>query len=82
MEKFLFTRLITKREPINKFGKLGYTTHKEAVIIVADSLEKAKEELEPFNYKKHIKFSIDYDFKRAYDTLPTGQLVDLGIIEE
>lgn len=80
MEKFLFTRVITKREAINQYGKLGFTDHKEGVIIEAESLAEAVEKLKPFNYKKHIKFKIDYDFKRIYNTMPTNIIIDLGII--
>ena len=41
MKIYDFRRLIRKREAINKYGKLGFTTHEEQVLIKANSLEEA-----------------------------------------
>ena len=76
MSKYLFTRLITKREAINRYGKLGFTTHKEGVIIEANSLDEAKEKLKPFNYKKHITFTYSHEPIVAQAT--AGVILDLG----
>ena len=79
MTKFLFTRLITKREAINQYGKLGFTTHKEAVIIEANSLDEAKEKLKPFNYKKHIKFI--YSNEPIVVKAVAGIILDFGRVD-
>ena len=80
MKCYMFTREITRREAINKFGKLGYTMHQEAVIIPANSLEEAEKEIEPFNWKKHIKFQ----FEKEVDKTSRSDcycILDLGIID-
>lgn len=46
----VYIRVITKREPINKFGKLGYVEHTEVLINPTDEI------LKEANYKKHIRF--------------------------
>lgn len=79
MSKYLFTRLITKREAINRYGKLGFTTHKEGVIIEANSLDEAKEKLKPFNYKKHIKFIYSNEPVVVKDT--AGVILDFGRVD-
>ena len=79
MSKYLFTRLITKREAINQYGKLGFTTHKEGVIIEANSLEEAKEKLKPFNYKKHIKFV--YSNEPIVAKATAGVIIDFGRVD-
>ena len=44
-----FKNRITKKEAINKFGKLGFTTHKEGVNIEAENLEEAQKKMfKPF----------------------------------
>ena len=79
MKYFLFTRKITKKEAINKFGKLGYTTHKEAVAIEAENLEEAYKKIEPFNYKKHIRFEFEEElgFNELY-AYELDEITDLG----
>lgn len=79
MSKYLFTRLITKREAINRYGKLGFTIHKEGVIIEANSLDEAKEKLKPFNYKKHIKFI--YSNEPIVVKAATGTILDFGRVD-
>lgn len=81
MIKYIFTRQITKREAINQFGKLGFRTHEEMVVIPANSLEEAKELVAPFNYKKHIKFRYD-DSKNVRDTVECFSIIDNGIVEQ
>lgn len=46
----VYTRVITKREPINRFGKLGFVEHTEVLINPTDDI------LKEANYKKHIRF--------------------------
>lgn len=46
----VYIRVITKREPMNKFGKLGYVEHTEVLV------NPTKTVLSVANYKKHIKF--------------------------
>lgn len=81
MTKYIFTRQITKREAINQFGKLGFRTHEEMVVIPANSLEEAKELVAPFNYKKHIKFRYD-DSKNVRDTVECFSIIDNGVVDE
>lgn len=76
-EIFEFTRIISKREAINKYGKLGYRPHREAVFIEANSLDEAEEKLAPFNYKKHIRF---YYMCSCLTDYPLNEIVDLGVI--
>lgn len=79
MSKYLFTRLITKREAINQYGKLGFTTHKEGVIIEANSLGEAIEKIKPFNYKKHIKFV--YSNEPIVVKAAAGTILDFGRVD-
>lgn len=46
----VYTRVVTKREPINRFGKLGFVEHTEVLINPTDDI------LKEANYKKHIRF--------------------------
>lgn len=46
----VYTRVIIRREPINKFGKLGFVEHTEILINPTDDI------LKEANYKKHIRF--------------------------
>lgn len=83
MKYFLFTRKITKKEAINKFGKLGFRTHKEGVNIEAENLEEAQKKIEPYNYKKHIRFEFEREVEfDLYDKNLYGldEIKDLGII--
>ena len=84
MRYYLFTRLVTKKEAVNKYGKLGFTIHGEGVTIEADNLEAAKEKIKPFNYKKHFKFIFDreVDFE-LYDKNVYGleEIKDFGKVE-
>ena len=89
MKYFVFSRIITRREAIDKYGKLGFTEHKECVILKANTIEEAKELIKPFNHKKHIKFIhdpvMDIDTRtEAVDTeltdKQTNQIIDLGIV--
>lgn len=42
-----YDRYVTKREAINRFGKLGYVMYREVVLT---------DDISQFNYKKRIKF--------------------------
>lgn len=44
---WIYTRLITKREPINRFGKLGFVLYRQIV---------KTDDIEPFNKGKRIRF--------------------------
>lgn len=79
MSKYLFTRLITKREAINRYGKLGFTTHREGVIIEAESYDAAIEKIKPFNYKKHIKFV--YSNEPIVVKAAAGTILDFGRVD-
>lgn len=46
----VYIRVITKREPINRFGKLGFVEHTEVLVNPTDDI------LKEANYKKHIRF--------------------------
>lgn len=48
--KNIYIRQITRREPINNYGKLGYVWHTEVLI------NPPSEILAEANYKKHIRF--------------------------
>lgn len=80
---YLFTRNITKKEAINKYGKLGFTEHREVVLIEAETLEEAQKKIEPFNYKKHIRFKfeqeIDFDIEYIH-LYGLEEIKDLGVI--
>lgn len=43
----LYERQVTKRAPVNKFGRLGY-------VLVSEKI--ATEDIEKYNKRKHIKF--------------------------
>lgn len=82
MRQYKFERIITRREAINKYGRLGFATHREAVYINAENINEAMEYIKPFNYKKHIK----YDLVKSYGevTIPlhkTMQIIDEGIVK-
>ena len=76
MKIYDFRRLIRKREAINKYGKLGFTTHEEQVLIKANSLEEANKLIEPFNYKKHIRFVCFCEMDSTRD--PLNEIIDMG----
>ena len=84
MKYFLFMRYITKKEAVNKYGKLGYVIHKEGVTIEAETVEEAKEKIKPFNYKKHFRFTfareVDFDL---YDKNIYGleEIKDFGKVD-
>lgn len=46
----VYIRVITRREPINRFGKLGFVEHTEVLVNPTDEI------LIEANYKKHIRF--------------------------
>lgn len=75
-----FNRIIMKKEAINKYGKLGFREHLEAVFIDASSLESARELIKPYNYKKHIKFR--YKGTVNSSLFGTDKIVDLGVASE
>ena len=83
MKNYLFTRVITKKEAINKYGKLGYNDHTEAVLIKAENELSAYEQIAPFNYKKHIKFKLYnvYDELENEEDFRYNEIVDLGKVE-
>lgn len=74
-----FARIITKKEAINKYGKLGFREHAEAVFFKCDTKEEAFELIKPFNYKKHIKF-------RYFGETPwegaESEIIDLGPVPQ
>lgn len=84
MKYFLFTRKITKKEAIDKYGKIGYRLHLEGVTVEAMNLEEARERIKPFNYKKHIKFEFKEEIGGFdnYDLHFYGieEIKDLGVI--
>lgn len=43
----LYSREVTRRMPVNKFGRLGFVLVREYV---------ATDDIDPFNKRKHIKF--------------------------
>lgn len=84
MNYYVFTRLITKKEAINQYGKLGFTLHREAVVLEANKLEDAEELLKPYNYKKHIKFTFYTEIpatqENSVEYMP-DQIIDLGRVD-
>ena len=60
--KNIYIRQITRREPINNYGKLGYVLHTEVLI------NPPSEVLAEANYKKHIKFHNIVTLPGEYDT--------------
>ena len=84
MNYYVFTRLITKKEAINQYGKLGFTTHREAVVLEANRLEDAEELLKSYNYKKHIKFTFYTEIPVTQENsveYMTDQIIDLGRVD-
>lgn len=53
----VYYRSILKREPINRFGKLGYREYLE--IVQTDDISK-------FNYRKKIKFRLYTENERIF----------------
>lgn len=84
MRQYKFERLITRREPINKYGRLGFTKHREAVYINAKNLNEAMEFIKPFNYKKHLRYEISkvYNDKLPIPSSGTMQIIDEGIVNK
>lgn len=80
MNIYEFTRIIRKREAINKYGKLGFSIHKEAVYINAKEVDVAVKAIEPFNYKKHIRF--EFNRKLTSTEHPLYEIIDLGVIKK
>ena len=52
-----YSREVTKREPINRFGKIGYVLYKE--MVKTNNIDK-------FNKGKQIKFEEDNEQARHY----------------
>lgn len=83
MKYYIFTRFITKKEAINKYGKLGFTIHKEGVIILSNSFNDAEKQIKPYNYKKHIKFVFSHEVPitdENKDLYIPDEIVDLGLV--
>ena len=81
MHQYKFAREITRREAINNYGRLGFNTHKEAVYINANTLDEALDLIEPFNYKKHIRFRLVKTFKDpVVIDAGTMQIIDEGVV--
>ena len=83
MKFYVFTRFITKKEAINQYGKLGFTIHKEGVVIEAGTQKEAEKLLEPYNYKKHIKFVFSHEVdatEENRDIYIPDKIIDLGVI--
>lgn len=74
-----FARIITKKEAINKYGKLGFREHAEAVFFKCDTKEEAFELIKPFNYKKHIKFR--YFGTVENENVKLNEIIDMGAID-
>lgn len=53
----VYYRCVLKREPINRFGRLGYREYLE--IVQTDDISK-------FNYRKKIKFRLYNDNDRIF----------------
>ena len=53
---YYFTRVVPKKTYIDRYGRLGTELHKEIVLIQAETLEAAFNEMKPFQKGKHIKF--------------------------
>lgn len=53
----VYYRTVLKREPINRFGRLGYREYLE--IVQTDDISK-------FNYRKKIKFRLYNDNDRIF----------------
>lgn len=43
-----YQRIVTRREAVNRFGRLGYVEYRETV---------KTNNIDPFNYRKQIKFT-------------------------
>ena len=59
--KNIYIRQITRREPVNNYGKLDYVLHTEVLI------NPPSEILAEANYKKHIKFHRIVTLPEEYD---------------
>lgn len=81
MHQYKFAREITRREAINNYGRLGFNTHREVIYINAVDLDQAMDYVEPFNYKKHIRFKLAKIYKepKVIDAA-TMQIIDEGVV--
>lgn len=83
MNIYVYSRIVNVMEIINVYGMKGYTHHKEVVYVPADSEEEANKKIEPFNYKKHFRFTLECvleDKKIKKDMLE--KVIDLGLTDE
>lgn len=53
----IYYRSILKREPINRYGRIGYREYLE--IVQSDDISK-------FNYRKKIKFRLYFENERIF----------------
>lgn len=80
---YAFSRIILKKGPINKYGKLGFRYHKEVVFVKAPNKENALFQIAPYNYKKHIRFTLDGVLNQYDETkLVFNEILDLGEVKE
>ena len=80
---YVFSRIILKKGPINKYGKLGFRYHKEVIFVKAPNQENALFQIAPFNYKKHIRFAFDGVLEDYDETkLVFNEILDLGEVKE
>lgn len=81
---YAFSRIILKKGPINKYGKLGFRYHKEVVFVKAPNKENALFQIAPYNYKKHIRFALEDVPEQFYynDNIVFNEIIDLGEIKE
>lgn len=79
MRAYLFVRIINKKGAINQYGKQGFRLHREGVMLKAESTEEALKLIEPYNYKKHIKFALAKDLPACEDYM-YDTIVDMGVV--
>lgn len=53
----IYYRVVLKREPINRFGRIGYREYLEIV---------QTEDISKFNYRKKIKFRLYFENERIF----------------
>lgn len=80
MRVFKFSRQVTVREPINRFGQMGFTLHEEVVYIPAENEEEAEKKIKLFNYKKHFKFELKGEVSDKIKKDRLEIVLDMGVI--
>lgn len=81
---YVFSRIILKKGPINKYGQMGFRYHKEVIFVKAPNQENALFQIAPYNYKKHIRFVLEDVHDENYNDnniIVFNEILDLGEVQ-